>query len=83
MTVLLVDDDPAARMLSTRLLQNWGYDVVQAGDGREALEILAREEIAFVISDWLMPYLTGLELCRKIRAGGRISRGNALHFPSG
>jgi sigma-B regulation protein RsbU (phosphoserine phosphatase) len=70
MKVLLVDDDPVARTLSACLLRNCGHDVVQAGDGLEALNVLAQETIHFVISDWLMPNLTGLELCRKIRSAG-------------
>ncbi len=67
MKVLLVDDDPVTRALYGRLLRNWGCDIVEAEDGLVALEILSRQAIPFVISDWLMPNLTGLELCRKIR----------------
>jgi sigma-B regulation protein RsbU (phosphoserine phosphatase) len=67
MKVLLVDDDPVTRALYGRFLRNWGCEIVDAGDGLEALEILARQAIQFVISDWLMPNLTGLELCRRIR----------------
>ena len=67
MRVLLVDDDPVARTLSSYLLRNSGHDVAEASDGSEALEILAKERIPFVISDWLMPNVTGLELCRQIR----------------
>jgi sigma-B regulation protein RsbU (phosphoserine phosphatase) len=67
MKVLLVDDDPFARSLSAGFLRGWGYEVVEAGDGLEALRVLGQQVIQFVISDWLMPNLTGLELCRRIR----------------
>jgi len=67
MKLLIVDDDPVARSLSVRFLQIWGYEVVEASDGAEALEILDREPIQFVISDWIMPNLSGLDVCRKIR----------------
>jgi len=68
MKVLLVDDDPVTRAVYTRLVENMGCDVVQAGDGREALDILEQQVIQFVISDWVMPNLTGPELCRRIRS---------------
>src|SRR5580700_7570786 len=68
MKVLLVDDVPVTRALYGRLLRNWGCEIVEAEDGLVALEILGRQEIPFVISDWLMPNVTGLELCRKIRS---------------
>jgi sigma-B regulation protein RsbU (phosphoserine phosphatase) len=69
MRVLLVDDEAVARTLSGCFLRSWGYDVLEAADGLEALQILQQQEIHFVISDWVMPNLTGLDLCRKIRTG--------------
>lgn len=74
MKVLLADDDPVTRSLYARLLRNWGCEVLEAADGLEALAILQQQAIHFVISDWLMPHLTGLELCRRIRAA------NADHY---
>lgn len=50
------------------ILRKWGYEVVLAGDGVEAWDIVQRESIQFVISDWLMPRMNGLELCRRVRA---------------
>jgi sigma-B regulation protein RsbU (phosphoserine phosphatase) len=70
MKVLLADDDPVTRALYSRLMRNWGCDVLEAEDGLEALAILERQAIHFVISDWLMPKMTGLELCRRIRESG-------------
>jgi len=66
--ILLVDDDPTMRTIPALFLRKWGYDVVEATDGEEAFEILCREPIGLVISDWLMPRLTGPELCRRLRS---------------
>jgi phosphoserine phosphatase RsbU/P len=66
--ILLVDDDATVRAIPGMFLRKWGYEVVEAMDGEQALEILSRERIGLVISDWVMPKLTGVELCRKIRA---------------
>ena len=70
MKILVVDDDPSAREFSKRFLTLWGYEVLEAGDGEEAFDLLRREEIRLVLSDWLMPHLSGPDLCRKIRAAG-------------
>lgn len=69
MRILIVDDDADMRRLLLHTLQRWGYDVVPASDGVQAWEILQREPISFVITDWIMPNLDGLELCRRIREG--------------
>ncbi|MEO8661613.1 MAG: SpoIIE family protein phosphatase [Bryobacteraceae bacterium] len=65
--LLLVDDDPSARAIPALFLRKWGHQVIEASDGQQALDILAREPIGLVISDWMMPNLTGVELCRRIR----------------
>lgn len=67
MRILIVDDDVDMRRLLLRTLQRWGYDVVLAADGVEAWERLENEPISFVITDWTMPNLDGLGLCRRIR----------------
>jgi sigma-B regulation protein RsbU (phosphoserine phosphatase) len=67
MRILIVDDDADMRRLLLRTLQRWGYDVVPAADGVEAWEHLQNESISFVITDWIMPKLDGLGLCRRIR----------------
>lgn len=65
--VLLVDDDAAVRAIPALLLRKWGYQVVEACDGQQALDILSVERIGLVISDWVMPNVTGIDLCRRIR----------------
>ena len=65
--VLVVDDDPAALRLLEEHVSTGGYDVVTAGNGTEALNIVLTEPPSMVITDWMMPEMDGLELCRTIR----------------
>jgi len=68
MKVLIAEDNPVTRRLLETFLKKWGYDVVQAINGREAWKILNKPEAPnLVISDWIMPDMDGLELCRHIR----------------
>jgi sigma-B regulation protein RsbU (phosphoserine phosphatase) len=68
MRILIADDDIEIRRLLTRTLKKWGHEAVAAENGAEAWKILQREGISFVISDWVMPKMDGLDLCKKIRA---------------
>lgn len=68
MQILVVDDDPSVRRIIAAMLGRWNYEVILAGDGLEAWEILQRRDLRFVISDWMMPGLTGPELCQRVRA---------------
>jgi two-component system cell cycle response regulator len=66
--ILIAEDDPVSRRLLEAFLSKWGYDVVITCDGREAWEVLNEEDApSLVVSDWMMPKVDGLELCRKIR----------------
>lgn len=65
--VLVVDDSKLQRKLLTLSLKRWGFDVVEAASGEEALEIAAARRPDLVLSDWMMPGMTGLELCRRFR----------------
>ncbi|OEU77916.1 MAG: diguanylate cyclase response regulator [Desulfobacterales bacterium C00003060] len=68
MKVLIVEDDQVTRRLLEALLKKWGYEVLSTCEGTEALEELEKPEAPnLVISDWMMPGMDGLELCRKIR----------------
>ncbi|HEY4761143.1 MAG TPA: response regulator [Thermoguttaceae bacterium] len=68
MRVLIVeDDDIAAGMLENALLE-FGYEVTTAHNGCEALELIRSGLYQLVISDWEMPEITGIEMCRQIRA---------------
>lgn len=66
--VLVVDDSAATRARLAAYLAQWGYKVLQAESGAAALEILGREAVDLVLSDWIMPGMDGLELCQKMRA---------------
>ena len=69
-TVLLVEDEDGVRLLASRVLANYGYAVLEARNGREALEMLARSDhgIQLVLTDIVMPDMGGLELSRHISA---------------
>lgn len=75
MKFLVVDDSVTMRRIVANSLKNLGYsDFLEAADGREALTKLASDEsINFVITDWNMPELSGLELTKAIRSDNRFS----------
>jgi sigma-B regulation protein RsbU (phosphoserine phosphatase) len=67
--VLVAEDDPVSRHLLQRYLERWGCQVLLAANGREALEILRLDpSIAFLVTDWMMPEMDGLELVRRARS---------------
>jgi sigma-B regulation protein RsbU (phosphoserine phosphatase) len=65
--VLVVDDSKLQRKLLTMALKRWGYEVVEAASGAEALEKAAIRSPDLVLSDWMMPGMSGLELCQRFR----------------
>lgn len=65
--ILIVEDNPVSLKMLKRILQNAGYEVVSARDGCQALNILKTKFFPIVITDWIMPELDGLELCKRIR----------------
>ncbi len=68
MKILIADDSIVSRHLLEATLRKWGYDVMVACDGAEALELLQRQDApALIILDWMMPGMTGVEVCRRIR----------------
>jgi two-component system, cell cycle response regulator len=72
MRVLIADDDPVSRQMLARMLSSWRYDVIAASDGDEARAILQWDDPPrLVILDWMMPGLTGPELCRQLREDPR------------
>jgi len=68
-TVLLADDEETIRSLGRRMLQRWGFEVLLAADGKEAVEIFrdGRNKIALVILDLTMPHLDGEACYRELR----------------
>ena len=67
MNILIADDDPVTLSLLSSRLCAWGHTVHQAADGNAAWETICRTPIDMVVSDWIMPGLDGLQLCRQIR----------------
>ena len=66
--ILVADDEAHIRHIVSMKLANAGYEVVTAEDGEEALELALAEHPDLVITDYQMPYLTGLEMCARLRA---------------
>lgn len=67
MNILIVDDDFSSRTIIQKILKQEGHTAWTAEDSQEALEILQREQVNVVISDWNMPGMTGIDLCRYLR----------------
>lgn len=65
--VLLVDDSRLQLKIVSAMLSRWGFEVLQAESGPEALEICAKTPPDLILSDWVMPGMDGLEFCRRFR----------------
>lgn len=66
--ILIAEDDPVSRRLLQAFLIKWGYQVVAAGDGAEALRILESDDAPpLAVMDWMMPAIEGPEVCRRVR----------------
>lgn len=77
MRFLVVDDSPTMRRIVLNALKSFGYsEVIEAEDGQEGLAKLQSESVDFVITDWNMPNMTGLDLTKAIR-----SDDNLKHLP--
>jgi two-component system chemotaxis response regulator CheY len=69
MRVLVVDDFSTMRRIIKNILRQLGLNnVVEADDGTSAWEVLHKDKVEFIISDWNMPQMTGIELLRKVRS---------------
>lgn len=75
--VLVVDDSRFQRRILKAMLTNWGYEVIEASSAEEALVIAQDVLPDLVISDWMMPGMTGLEFCHAFRA---ISQDRYAYF---
>ncbi|NLA76016.1 MAG: diguanylate cyclase [Deltaproteobacteria bacterium] len=68
MKVLIAEDDLTSRTILGAILDKWGYEVVCAVDGQQALDILSKPDAPkLALLDWNMPLLSGIEVCRKLR----------------
>jgi two-component system chemotaxis response regulator CheY len=66
---LVVDDSKTIRTILGRILKELGYEVCEAGNGKEALKVMESEKAAvnLVLADWNMPEMNGLELLKQLR----------------
>ena len=73
---LVVDDSRAVRMILAKTLKELGYEVREAANGREALEVIEAEKTAvtLVLADWNMPEINGLDLLKRLRQNPELSR---------
>jgi sigma-B regulation protein RsbU (phosphoserine phosphatase) len=71
--ILIIDDDPTIRMVLKRALQNQGYDVTVASDGESGITQTEQIRPALIICDWMMSQLSGLEVCRILKANPEFS----------
>ncbi len=67
MKILIVEDDPVSQKLLEKIARREGYDAILANNGKSAWEIVKKEKVDMVITDWMMPEMDGLQLCREIR----------------
>ncbi len=76
-TVLVVDDDQTSLKIITKLLDAAGHRVLTAKDGKEALTLLTDSLPDLIVSDWIMPEMSGLELCQEVKSNDKTS---AIYF---
>lgn len=73
--ILVVDDFATMRKVIRNLLKQIGYEnVVEAENGQVALRLLKSQKIDFIVSDWNMPTMSGLELLKAVRADADLSK---------
>ncbi|MGE7985575.1 response regulator transcription factor [Lysinibacillus fusiformis] len=66
-TILIVDDEKEIRNLIAIYLKNEGYQVLEACDGEEGLQLLKKQEVHLIVLDLMMPNVDGMEMCMKVR----------------
>jgi phosphoserine phosphatase RsbU/P len=71
MKILIAEDDAISCVALTESLRRLGHQVFTADNGRDAWGVFQEQNVQLLISDWMMPYIDGLELCRMIRSENR------------
>ena len=64
---MLAEDDPVTRMLMTRFLKKAGYEVDAVANGSEALDKMTKRYYPMLVTDWEMPEMDGIALCKAVR----------------
>src|SRR5213594_1466655 len=72
--ILVADDTVTVRKVAARLLASAGYDVLEAEDGRQALDLVQNEHPDLILLDLLMPKMTGFDVLREIKRSGRVKQ---------
>jgi putative two-component system response regulator len=69
--ILVVDDHPDSRVILVLAMEKWGYEVVEARDGKEAMDQIKRRNFNLVVVDLAMPFMSGLDVARSMRTEPR------------
>jgi voltage-gated potassium channel len=80
--IVIVDDEPVIRTLYTRLFAREGFHPLTARTGKEALEVIRRERPYAAVIDFMLPVLSGVEVCREIRSDPRLQEVRLVLFTS-
>lgn len=75
-SALVVDDSKAVRMILAKTLRELGYEVREAANGKEALELIENQKLSvgLVLADWNMPEVNGFELLKRLREKPEMAR---------
>ena len=73
MKILIAEDDPTTLLVLKATVKHLGHECLVTNDGIDAWALLQSTPVDVVISDWMMPGLSGLQLCRHIRSDPRLS----------
>jgi diguanylate cyclase (GGDEF)-like protein len=72
--VLIAEDNAVSAKIMQKNINDWGYEVVLAKDGKEAWSSLQNEGIKLAVLDWMMPEINGIQLCKKIRQNDHLGK---------
>src|SRR5207302_4463211 len=70
--VLVVEDDASVRAVVSEVCRRDGYEVIEAASGRQAIQVVEVNEPDVVLLDWVLPDLSGIEVCRELRRRGLV-----------
>ncbi|TFD91094.1 response regulator [Cryobacterium lactosi] len=76
--ILIVEDDEDVRALIGHKLRRAGHEVTEAGDGEEGLAAARAQSPDLIVLDWMMPKLTGIEVCAQVRADSSLTQPRIL-----